>query len=68
MPVTPESAVPPSMTVREVANALGVSRRTVQRYLSLGYFPRAWDLDRGVRIPRQDVEEFQAVRTRTREV
>lgn len=66
MPVTPEGARPPSMTVSEVANTLRVSRRTVQRYLDRGYFPRAWDLDRGVRIPTEDVEEFQAQRTRNR--
>lgn len=55
----PESAIPPSMTVREVADTLRVSRRTVHRYVDLGEFPNVWRTRGGLRIPVSDVDAFK---------
>ena len=55
----PQSTVPPSMTVREVADTLRVSRRTVHRYVDLGEFPNVWRTLGGLRIPVADVDAFR---------
>lgn len=46
------------LTLQETAKVLGVSPRTISRYLREGEFPHAKRIGRRVRIPASDVKAF----------
>jgi predicted site-specific integrase-resolvase len=56
------------LDVKEVADRLEVSMRTVTRYIELGYFPNAYKLNPFAsrraewRIPQEDVDAFRGKR------
>jgi excisionase family DNA binding protein len=51
-----------ALSIREVAAALGVSKRVVETWHARGLFPNAWQEGAVVRIPLGDVLEFMEVR------
>lgn len=52
-----------ALTVRDVANRLGVSERTVCRYIAQHLFEGVWSTQRSYRIPRASVDTYIRERT-----
>jgi excisionase family DNA binding protein len=48
----------PALTVREVATRLGVSERTVCRYVRRHLFENVWRTERSYRIPQKSLDHY----------
>lgn len=58
MPTQSVQIVESLLTVKEVASRLRVCRRTVEREIALGRFPRPLKIGRSIRVPESDLRNY----------